>query len=428
MRFSYAGLMVAFALGFATTNRALAQDQLPQEPGSIFTLGGSEANFDPNQPIKGGFTVSVTVDSAAGRETDLTGVFQVDPTGAIQMKLIGRVELKTLTPAQASDKAAALLKPYVKDPKVLVAIVSVPKPVIFLTGGAGRRGPVVVNDGTTLAELLTTLGFDENADLSHIRVVHKDEKGTRTLNEYDFTKWLKPLPGQKPDEGQNPVVTDRDLIYVPLKQIPGVGNVQVSGDVVRPGIVSIRVGVPTQLREVITLAGNLNATADHQQVILRRVGQDRAFVLDYDKAEQGDPVHNIEVKADDVVYVAKLDYDRFVNMNGGFVRSGKLPYYRTITLTQAISESGGLQTGARDWEGRVYRHTSGADPTRTQIIPFHYGKVRNNQQPDFVLMPGDTVEVPSAKPRTGLDPLTLATSVLTIAVLVDRLVGGNRGF
>src|SRR5215831_8527176 len=183
MRFLNAGGVAALCMCLAMTfaGRARAQDQQPQQPeaGSIFALGGSEANFDPNQPVKAGFTVSVTVDSAAGRETDLTGVFQVDPTGAIQMKLVGRVEIKTLTPAQASDKIAALLKPYVKDPKVLVAIISVPKPIVFLTGGAGRRGPVMVNDGTTLAELLTTLGFDDNADLSRVRIVHKDEKGNR---------------------------------------------------------------------------------------------------------------------------------------------------------------------------------------------------------------------------------------------------------
>lgn len=422
-----AAAIAAFCLLAASEVRAQEPPQDPQEPG-VFALGGSDANFDPNQPLKPGIQISVTSASAGGPEPDLTGVFPVDPTGSITMKLAGRIEIKGLTPAQAADKIAAALKPYVKDPKVTVAIVSVPKPTVFLSGSVSRAGAVTVNEGTTLAEVLTSFGFSDNADLSRVRIVHKDDKGARSVKEYDFTKWLKPPAAQLPDESQNPVLADRDLVFVPLKALPGTGNVQVEGEVVSPGVVSIRVGVPTQLREVLALAGGPNPGADIANITVRRFTIPNPIIVNYDKMEAGDPTHNFVVQADDVVYVPRLQFDQFINLNGAFVRAGKLPYQRTLTLTQAIGEAGGLQLGAREHEGRIFRHLSGPDPTRTQILAFNYKKVRKNEQPDMVLMPGDTVEVPPGTARPPIDPLGLIFSLLAITYFAERImvIGSGR--
>ena len=38
----------------------------------------------------------------------------------------------------------------------------------------------------------------------------RDEKGDRSYKEYDFNRWMRPAPGDKPDEGQNPALGDRD--------------------------------------------------------------------------------------------------------------------------------------------------------------------------------------------------------------------------
>src|SRR5262249_31681869 len=146
----------------------------------------------------------------------------------------------------------------------------VPKPVIFLSGAAGKGGAIPVNDDIHLAELLTVLGFTDNADLTKVRVVHRGEKGNRTVKEDDFPGWLKPGPGQTPDEAQNPALSDRDLVYVPFKVLPGTGNISVEGGVVRPGIVPIRVGVPTTLREALSLAGGVDPLADRRTVAVRR--------------------------------------------------------------------------------------------------------------------------------------------------------------
>jgi protein involved in polysaccharide export with SLBB domain len=438
MRMQIAGGLAVALLWCAAAPRSLGQDQaqhpqagqgqaqIPQVGQTV--IGTGEATFDPNQPIRAGFTVSIAVSSKVGPEPDLTGVFPVDASGAVLLKLVGRVELRGLTPLAASERVAGMLKGFLNEPKASVAIIAVPRPVVFISGGIFRPGAVIINDGMTLSEVLTIIGYPDTSDLGHVRVVHKDEKGVRTTKEYDFTRWVKPAPGAAPDESQNPVLADKDLIYVPNKGALTSGLVSVEGDVAKPGQVAVRYGVPTRLREVISMAGGLNPTADIKEINIRRLGVEKPITVQYEKMEAGDLRHDIEVKPDDIIYVQKLAYDQFINMNGGFVRVGKLPLMRQMTLTQAISEAGGLVLNVKEKEGRIFRHSAGADPTKTQIIAFNYKKVRENKEPDVSLMPGDTVEIPLKNPPApAMNALQITQSLTSIALVIERL-GSSRGF
>src|ERR1041385_7439439 len=235
------------------------------------------------------------------------------------------------------------------------------------------------------------------------------EKGNRTTKEYNFVRWLKPAPGEAPDESQNPVLSDKDLVYVPTRTTLSSGLVSVEGDVAKPGQVPVRYGVPTRLREAISLAGGLNPTADRVKIAIRRIGVERPILVDYDKMEAGDPLNDVEVKPDDIVYVQKLALDQYVNMNGGFVRTGKMPYQRQMTLTQAIGDAGGVVLNVKEKEGHIFRHPgNSSDPTRTRVITFDYKKMRENKAGDIALMPGDTIEIPLANPpRPPMDPLQI---------------------
>src|SRR5207302_420460 len=144
-----------------------------------------------------------------------------------------------------------------------------------------------------------------------------------------------------------------------------------------------RAGVPTRLREALSMAGGINSTADHR-ITIRRLGVQNAVTVDYDKMEAGDPLHDIEMRPDDVVYVEKLYYDQFVNLIGGFTRAGKLPYLRSMTLTQAVGDAGGLLPFSKEKEGHIFRHPGGSsDPTKTQVIPFSLKKIRDNKENDL---------------------------------------------
>ncbi len=433
MRIKVAGaasFLGAAALLISSTGQvALAQEKDPNAPG-IIAVGGNDV-IDPNQPIRSGFVLGVRVESAAGAEPDLTGSFPVDASGSVQLKLAGSIPVRGLTPIQASDKIAVALKPYIKDPKVQVSILSTPKPVVTLSGASGsvaRGGATVVNDTTTLAELLTVVGTGDNADLTRVRIARKDEKGVRTTREYNFLRWLKPGPGEAPDETQNPVLSDKDFVFVPPKTISPAGNITVEGQVLRPGLVPSRNGVPLTLREALSQAGGVTPTALRREISVRRLGVERPIVIDYDKMEAGDSLHNIVLQPEDIVYVETLGRYQFINLNEAFIRSGKLPYTDPITLTQAIAEAGGFQVGAKTKEGRIFRHNVPGDPTKTQIIAFNYEDIRKNKQSDILLEPGDTVEIrQGAPPRPALTGLELTQSLLSIALIVDRLLNPGRG-
>jgi protein involved in polysaccharide export with SLBB domain len=428
-----AAAFVGAALLIVAAGRpALAQENQNQgqnpNQGGVIAVGGSD-NIDPNQPIRVGFTLGVRVESAVGPEPDLTGSFQVDPSGSIQMKLAGSIQVRGLTPIQAADKIAVALKPYIKDPKVQVSILAVPKPVVTLGGLAGsvtKPGATIVNDTTTLAELLTIVGTGDNADLTRVRVSHQGEKS----KEYNLLRWLKPAPGVEPDESQNPVLKDRDMVYVPPKVISPAGNVTVEGAVAKPGLVPVREGgVPLTLREAVSQAGGPTASAERRQINIRRVGVERPIVVNYDKMEAGDPAHNITLQTDDIVYVETLPKNNYITLGQAFIRPGKIPYTEPILLSQAIEEAGGPTIGAKTKEGRVIRYPVPGDPTKVQVIAFNWQKLRNNKQSDLLLEPGDVVDIEQGNPpRQALTPLELTQSLLSIALIVDRLVSGNRGY
>lgn len=428
MLFGTAALLVCTACRPA---RAQEKDnQNPTTPGAL-AIGGSDA-IDPNQPVRVGFTLGVRVESAAGPEPDLTGSFPVDPSGSIQMKLAGSIQVRGLTPIQAADKVAVALKPYIKDPKVQVSILAVPKPVVTLGGLAGsvtRPGATLVNDTTTLAELLTVVGTGENADLSRVRISRRTDTGKPpVVKEYNMLRWLKPGPGETPDEAQNPVLQDRDMVYVPPKILSPQGSVTVEGAVTRPGLVPVRTGgVPLTLREAVSLAGGPTATAERRQINIRRVGVDRPIFVNYDKMEAGDPQHNIMVETDDIVYVETLGKNQYITLGQAFIRSGKIPYTEPIMLSQAIAEAGGPAPGAKTKEGRVLRYPVPGDPTKVQVFAFNWQKMRNNKQGDILLEPGDIIDVEQGNlPRAALTPLELTQSLLSIALIVDRLFTGSR--
>ena len=391
-----------------------AAGQAPLAPARVM----NDTNFDRNQPIKAGFVISVALRTATGPEVENSGVFPVDGSGAIYMRLVGRIEVGGLTPTAAAARIADVFKAFIKEPSANVAIVSVPKPMVSLGGAVSRTGPVAMDDGSTLADVLAIYGFLETADLSRIRLVRinpVDKKRTET--EYDLNRWMRPAAGESPDQTQNPPLQEGDIVFVPSRTPPAVGTVAVEGDVLRPGPIPLRYGVPTRVREAISLAGGLNPTASYV-ITLRRAGETQSRVLDYNRIEAGDPQHDIEIRSQDSLYIARLPTDQYVTVSGAFPRAGRFPHRYRMTLTEAIGEAGGLQLYAREKEGKIFRPSPAPGGPR-QVLSFNYRDIREGRQPDLVLQAGDTVEIqPGGPPRARPDPLTWIPALIGAYVLL----------
>ncbi len=363
-------------------------------------------SFDANQAIKTDFVISVSVVG----EPDPSGNYKVDQSGNVSVKYAGimsPVSVKGLTPAQAADAIAKFLKTYIKNPQVTVSIVDVPRPIVFVGGAVRSPGPVVIAPDTTLVDVLSKTEWTDNADLSQVRLTRReivDGKEQQTIRVINFDRYIKISQGSLPDETQNPVLRDKDRVFVGLKSLGGNGVVSVGGEVIKPQMsIPLRTSPPMTVREIINLVGGTNQTANRKSISIRRATTDRPLIVDLDKAEQGDLVNNIELRPDDAVYVEKLENNAYINLNGGFVKPGKFVYDKRTTLTQAIMEAGGIAPFAKEKDGKVYRHPDN-DPKNTRVISFNWQDIQKSKFSDIELLPGDTVWIaPGLQPKPGLD-------------------------
>jgi protein involved in polysaccharide export with SLBB domain len=425
-------LAAALLSGFGgSTTRAFAQNgdnkanQAPaQENKGPLTIGDS--SFDPNQPIKPDFVVSVSVVG----EPDPSGTYKVDQAGNVSIKYAGimtPVSVKGLTPGQAADAIAKFLKTYIKNPQVTVSIVEIPRPIVFVSGAVKNTGPIIVTPDTTLVDVLSKAEWNpETADLTLVRITRREvvDGVEKTVSKtYNFDRYIKSTAGEGVDEANNPVLHDKDRIFVPYKTTPGSGVVSVLGEVTKPTVsIPLRSSPPMTVREVINVVGGTTLNADRRSISIRRAGIDRPLIVDLDKAEQGDLVNNIELRPDDAVYVEKLDTNAYINVDGGFVKTGKFVYDRRTTLTQAIMEAGGPALYAKENQGTIFRHPDG-DPKNTRVIPFNWNEIKQGKTPDIALLPGDSIWMTPGSPPTKppLDVFGVLSGLTSVAYIYNTL-------
>jgi polysaccharide export outer membrane protein len=427
-------LTAGLLLGVGWTLRAGAQVQdatTPKPPDQAQTdkvqgtpMLGDEA-IDPNQPIKPNFIINVSVVG----EPDPSGNYVVDPAGNVSVRYQGvqtPVSVRGLTPGQAADVIAKFLKTYIKNPQVTVTILQVPRPVVFVAGAVKNPGPIIISNETTLVDVLSHAVWTADADLSNVRIIRRakgDNGESKTLPPIvvAFDKYIRVAPGTTPDETQNPVLQDKDSVFVPFLIAPGNGVVSVFGEVAKPQqSIPLRTNPPMTVREVVNLVGGTNADANRKAVSIRRATIDRPLVIDLDKAEQGDLVNNIELRPDDAVYVEKLENNAYINVDGGFVKTGKYVYDKRTTLTQAIMEAGGMALYAKTKDGRVFRHPDN-DPKNTRVIAFNWDDIEKGKTPDIELQPGDSVWVtPGTPPGQKMDFFSVLSALTTASFLYSN--------
>lgn len=424
-------LAVTALLGFAAPHSS-AQAQTPEQPAApqpgampMPSVIGDDA-IDPTQPIKPNFIVNVSVVG----EPDPSGNYAVDPAGNVAIRYQGvqtPVAVRGLTPLQAADVIAKFLKTYIKNPQVTVSIIQVPRPTIFVSGAVKNPGPVIVNSDITLVDVLSRAVWTENADLSQVRITRREKNGNGETKSQtiiiQFDKYIRVDPNRPPDESQNPTLQDKDSIFVPFKLLPGNGVVSVFGEVGKPQqAIPLRQNPPMTVREVINLVGGTNPVANRKAISIRRATVDRPLVIDLDKAEQGDLVNNIELKPDDAVYVEKLENNAYINVNGGFVKTGKFVYDKRTTLTQAIMESGGVAPYAKAKDGKIFRHPDN-DPKNTRVIAFNWNDISTGKTPDIELQPGDSVWIAPGQPSQRADVFSILGGLTSVVFLYNNLTG-----
>jgi protein involved in polysaccharide export with SLBB domain len=367
----------------------------------------AEEDIDPDQPIGTSFVINVSV----LHEPEPSGNYTVNGAGNILMhvaEVLTPVTVRGKTCTETCAKITDFLKTYIKDAQVTVSIVSVPKRYVTVSGAVRRGGIAVISRRTTLADLLSAVEWTDTADMSQVRITRQTStqgKESTSLLNYHLDKYMQPDSGKSPDAAQNPILEDKDVIFVPMKSRVAGGVYSVTGQVAKPSSgLALRVNPGLTLREAIAFAGGTTVDANRKRITITRAGQTQPMVVDLDKAEHGDVASNVDIHPDDAIYVEKMVTTAFVEVIGAFQKPGThIPFTGQLTLVQAITQAGGPSPLAKQQEGSIIR-VSDDDAKHTVVIPFKWKDILNKKAKDVALNAGDAVWMASNTPGAGKGP------------------------
>lgn len=137
----------------------------PAEPGASnagtpSTTGGTPATHvtppmvGPDYQIGPDDSLQVTV----AEDSHMSGAVLVRPDGKISLPMIGDVPAAGLTPVQLAANITELVKKYVKDPTVTVAVLAINSKQVILVGEVMHVGPVPIRPNMTVLQAIVTAG------------------------------------------------------------------------------------------------------------------------------------------------------------------------------------------------------------------------------------------------------------------------------
>jgi|FaiFalFF_MnMetaG_3_1042247.scaffolds.fasta_scaffold00121_10 polysaccharide export outer membrane protein len=345
-----------------------------------------------------GDSLKITVE----QDASLSRVYKVDDKGNLQMPLIGVLKAAGLTPDELAREIARRLREgdYIRNPQVKVELLERAKPSVSVAGAVRKAGEFTLQEGWRLADALREAEPSEAADLSAIRLERQD--GTMlTLN---FLKFQR-----EGDQKENPELRPGDRIFVPLQ--PGGRNVIVVGAVQKPGVVPYEAGLT--LIQAIGKAGGTLPEADTSRITLKRADTPTPQNIDLNTLQQ-----DIPLQPGDQITVPYRAVRQFVLIRGGVRRPGLIAYAERMTLTQAIEAAGGPLPEAKLERITIERPAG----KKTQRIVVNLLQVAQGTRPDEPLQPGDTIDVPLPRRRSGSleEPLRVLWLLLSIYFLIAR--------
>ncbi len=217
---------------------------------------------------------------------ELAGVIRVRPDGNIALPLVGEIPVAGKTEAEIGSVLTAKLSSYVKDPQISVSIEEYCAHKIAVLGEVQKPGPYPLKrQNHSILEVISEAGGKTNRgghsvvlipssknlpDPANLGKDPRDVLKKLTLGvEIDFDELLG--KGGKPP--LNVPLVSGDLLV-----IPAIGNVQVDGEVEKPG------NVPMTSRMsalgIIAAAGGFTYSADNENVeIIRELDNGRKALI-----------------------------------------------------------------------------------------------------------------------------------------------------
>ncbi|MBW2224794.1 MAG: SLBB domain-containing protein [Deltaproteobacteria bacterium] len=190
----------------------------------------------------------------------------------------------------------------------------------------------------------------------------------------------------------------------------------VVGAVQTPGRFEVRPGM--RLADLLALSGGASTAQVHAVPTLtgslelaRLVRDGETVPVSLLLARQGDPKHNIRIRAGDHLYVPPVT-DRMIMVLGEVVQAQPMAYRTGIRLTEVLARAGGVDSARGDRKDIRIVRGSLREP---QIYTTNLKALMSGKATDVELAPGDIVYVTKAWYASASDVLSALSPILSLA-------------
>ncbi|MFQ5779939.1 MAG: SLBB domain-containing protein [Nitrospiria bacterium] len=256
-------------------------------------------------------------------------VVVLDRDGKINLPQIGPLHLAGLTFSEAKrfirKEFSRLYKP--SEVKLNISMGRLRSIRIFVVGKAKRPGSYTLSSFSTLINALFAAGGPSKVGtMRDIRV----KRGGKTIVRFDLYDFLL-----KGDKGKDIRLMPEDVIFIPT-----IGSlVGIAGNVRSPAIYELK--GETGLRDLITVAGGINATGYLHRVQLERVFENKAKVVLDVNLEELEKKGRIPLKDGDIVKVFSINQavTNPVELVGNLIRPGTYQWREGLKIKDLIKST-----------------------------------------------------------------------------------------
>ena len=196
-------------------------------------------------------------------QTEMTRSGLIGKSGTISFHLIDSVKVTGLTVPELEEKLTELYqKDYFVDPKISVIITGYARKNVIVSGAVTNPGGVPYPDEGTITltqAIAASGGINELADTNKITIVRK-KGGEAPIVSMDRAAQIELFPGDTALVHYLPVVDQQELIK----------TATITGNVNRPGEISIPASGKIDILSAIAKAGGLSRMANKKVATLRR--------------------------------------------------------------------------------------------------------------------------------------------------------------
>lgn len=331
-------------------------------------------------------------------EEDYSIVATVRGDGKITYPYSGDIEVVGLTASELRDKILVVIRKELKRPEVLVSVRELTSSgmTVNVIGAVKTPGKQTLKEGSRMIDLIATvggLGIDRPEWVTCI--ILRDGQPIKV----DLVKLVTRL-----DLTENIVLFNGDILLFQELDVTKT-HVQVSGEVVKPGLVPLPKDASVQ--QVLLAAGGATPKALLSRAVILRAGNQ--IPVNLAKITITGKVLEATLQAGDTLFLPP-NKSQFM-VSGAVTKPGLQDYPDQdgpLTLVQALQIAGNVSVDADLKKAQLVRQKIGSD--KPNIMPVDLEKVlqKGDQKLNVAIEPGDLIFIPNKKRGGGLDVQSLS--------------------